>query len=95
MNEKLWKLLEMARADKKLRERIFATREEKDPAQALCVLATEMGFPITVGELFGEGEEYASNLLKSCNGGASYPLEGWEDSYDLFFASLEAMEEKM
>ena len=92
MNEKLWKLLEAARMDTALRERIFATREEKDPAQALCALATEMGFPITVGELFGEGEEYSSNLLKSCNGGASYPLEGWEDSYDLFFASLEAME---
>lgn len=49
------------------------------------------GFPITVGELFGEGEEYTSNLLKSCNGGASYPLDGWEDAYDLFFASLDAL----
>lgn len=57
----------------------------------LCTLATEKGFPITVGELFGEGEEYTSNLLKSCNGGASYPLDGWEDAYDLFFASLDAL----
>ena len=65
--------------------------KEADPALALCTLATEKGFPITVGELFGEGEEYTSNLLKSCNGGASYPLDGWEDAYDLFFASLDAL----
>ena len=91
MNENLWKLLEMAKADPALLAALEATRKEADPALALCTLATEKGFPITVGELFGEGGEYTSNLLKSCNGGASYPLDGWEDAYDLFFASLDAL----
>ena len=67
MNENLWKLLEMAKADPALLAALEATRKEADPALALCTLATEKGFPITVGELFGEGEEYTSNLLKSCN----------------------------
>ena len=91
MNENLWKLLEMAKADPALLAALEATRKEADPALALCTQATEKGFPINVGEVFGEGEEYTSNLLKSCNGGASYPLDGWEDAYDLFFASLDAL----
>ena len=92
MNENLWKLLEEAKQNEQLRQQLWQTKEEKDPALALCQLATARGYAVTVGELFAEGEEYTSNLLKSCNGGASYPLEGWEDSYDLFFASLAAMQ---
>ncbi len=68
---------------------LLDSRNAKDPVLAFCELATEQGFAITVGELFAEGEEYFSNLLKSCNGGATYPREGWDDSYEMFFASLE------
>ena len=50
MNENLWKLLEMAKADPALLAALEATRKEADPALALCTLATEKGFPITVGE---------------------------------------------
>ncbi len=89
MNEKLFQLLEKAKEDKILRQQLLDTREQKDPALAFCQLATENGFAITVGELFAEGEEYCSNLLKSCNGGATYPREGWDDCYEMFFASLE------
>ena len=92
MNESLWKLLEQAKTDFHLRQEIWETQNKADPALALCNLATEKGFPLTVGALFAEGEEYTSNLLKSCNVGASYPLDGWEDSYDLFFAALAALE---
>lgn len=93
MNEQLWKLMQKARTDMALRKRIWGTRQAADPAQALCALATEEGFALTVGELFAEGEEFCSNLLKSCNGGASDPIDGWQDAYDLFFASMEALEE--
>lgn len=93
MNEQLWKLLQKARADDALRQKIWATKNMEDPALALCRLATEEGFPLTVGALFAEGEEFCSNLLKSCNGGASDPIDGWQDAYDMFFASMEALEE--
>ena len=43
---------------------------------------------MTVGELFAMGQEYTDNLLKSVNGGAEYPMEGWEDTYELFLAAL-------
>ena len=89
MNEKLLELLEKAKQDQILKNMLLNTKKEKDPVLAFCELATQQGFPITVGELFAEGEEYCSNLLKSCNGGATYPREGWDDSYEMFFASLE------
>lgn len=73
MNENLWKLLEMAKADPALLAALEATRKEADPALALCTLATEKGFPITVGELFGEGEEYTSNLLKAATAAQVIP----------------------
>lgn len=69
MNENLWKLLEMAKADPALLAALEATRKEADPALALCTLATEKGFPITVGELFGEGEEYT--CLQICSKAAT------------------------
>lgn len=92
MNEQLWKLLQKAKDDDLLRQKIWATKANVDPALALCRLATEEGFPLAVGELFAEGEEFCSNLLKSCNGGASDPIDGWQDAYDIFFASMEALE---
>ena len=73
MNEKLFQLLEKAKQNETLRQMLLDTRNEKDPVLAFCELATEQGFAITVGELFAEGEEYFSNLLKSCNGVATYP----------------------
>ena len=89
MNQKLFELLEKAKQDKVLKQKLLDTKKEKDPTLAFCELATKEGFPITVGELFAEGEEYISNLLKSVNGGATYPREGWDDPYEMFFASLE------
>ena len=94
MNEQLWKLLQKARTDAALRQRIWETQKDDDPALALCLLAEAEGFPVSVGELFAEGEEFCSNLRKSCNGGASEPIEGWQDGYDIFFASMEALEKE-
>ena len=37
MNEQLYKLLQKAREDAELRKRIWAVKEAKDPALALCV----------------------------------------------------------
>ena len=55
---------------------------------AVGAAATEAGYPMEPGELFAAGQEYTDNLLKSCNGGAEYPIEGWEDSYEMFLAAL-------
>lgn len=87
--ESLARLSALARRDRELRERLLATRTAPDPMGAFCALATEAGCPITVGELFAVGQEYTDNLLKSTNGGATYPIEEWDDAYSQFFAGLE------
>ena len=88
MEEKLSELLNAARKDNALRMRLLATREAPDPLLAFCEEAGKAGIPITIGELAAIGEEYASNLHKSVNGGAEYPMEGWDDAYEMFLAAL-------
>ena len=80
-----------AREDAELRKRIWAVKEAKDPALALCELCTAEGFPLTVGGLFSEQEEFFCNLFRSCNGSAVQPLDGWDDPFDMFFAAMEGV----
>lgn len=89
MNDSLTGLLEKAKGDKKLKERIYATRKDKSPVKALCDLATAEGFPITAAELIYEGEESCAAMLRSVNGGGVEAPEGWDDMYELFFAALD------
>ncbi len=88
MEEILSRLLVAAREDESLRRRLLDTKNAKDPLAAFCEEAGKAGFSITVGELVAIGEEYASNLHKSVNGGAEYPMEGWDDAYEMFLAAL-------
>ena len=88
LNETLEALLTAARQDEALRQRLLQSRESRDPMTDFCAAATEAGYPMEPGELFAAGQEYTDNLLKSCNGGAEYPIEGWEDSYEMFLAAL-------
>lgn len=88
MEDQLTALLGYLRTDAEMKDRFIRSREDKDPVASFCTLAAECGFNMTPGELFAVGEEYTSNLLKSVNGGATYPFEGWDDWYEDFFASL-------
>ena len=91
MNDSLTMLLEKAKNNEELKKRIYATREDKSPVNALCVLATAEGFPITASELIYEGEESCAAMLRSVNGGGVEAPEGWDDMYELFFAALDYM----
>ena len=53
MNEQLYKLLQKAREDAELRKRIWAVKEAKDPALALCELCTAEGFPLLLKLPYG------------------------------------------
>lgn len=88
MNEKLIKILEEARHNQDIKEKFIKSKNAEDPMEEFCKVASSIGYDMTVGELFAIGEEYSSNLLKSCNGGAVYPMDEWSDWYDDFFASL-------
>ena len=88
MSGVLEQLLAAARKNEMLKKSLLDSKEADDPMADFCRKATDAGFPITIGDLFADGEEYTSNLLKSCNGGAEYPIDGWEDSYEMFLAAL-------
>ena len=66
-----------AKKDPELRKALFATRSEKNPVDAFCKKCQEEGYPI-----------YTMDLIQA--GGENSPtLEGEDDFYELFFATLE------
>lgn len=79
-----------AKRDPQIREALLATREEKNPVDAFCRKCQELGYPIYVMDLIQAGEEFYGNMRRSTNGGGenSPMLEGEDDFYELFMASL-------
>lgn len=73
-----------------IRERLLATREAKEPVEAFCKACQELGYPIYEMDLINAGEEFYATMRRSTNGGGenSPLLEGEDDFYELFFASL-------
>ena len=65
-----------AKKDPELRKALFATRSEKNPVDAFCKKCQEEGY---------------ASMRRSTNGGGenSPKLEGEDDFYELFFATLE------
>lgn len=89
MNDSLTLLLEKAKNDCALAEKIYATRENASPISALCALATAQGLPITAAELLFDGEETCAAMCRSVNGGGVETPNGWDDTYEMFFAALD------
>ncbi|MGN0314408.1 MAG: hypothetical protein ACI4EG_06415 [Fusicatenibacter sp.] len=89
--EMLDELLKRARMDAKLKEELLATRQEKNPLTAFCAKCRELGYPVYDMDLAMAGEEFYAAIKRSTNGGGenSPVLEGEDDFYELFFASLE------
>ncbi len=88
MNDSLDRLLKLALERPQLKKELLATQTADDPLDAFCKIATENGCPITVGEIFTLNQTLCDNLLKSTNGGATYPIEDWADAYEMFMSSL-------
>ena len=74
-----------------VKEKLLATREEKDPLSAFCKACRELGYEIYEMELLWAGEEFHAAKKRSTNGGGeNTPMLAFEDVfYELFFASLE------
>lgn len=89
--ELLDELKARALKDPAIRERLLFTRKEKNPMEAFCRTARELGYPIYEMDLINAGEEFYATMRRSTNGGGenSPMLEGEDDFYELFFASLE------
>ena len=88
MNDTLTALRERALRDADFRFALLSTRHAADPLSALCDFATENGFPLTLGDVISDGEEFSCNQTKSTNGGNPLPYDCFDDAYEMFFASL-------
>lgn len=88
--ELLDELQKRALSDETVRQRLLATRREPSPQEAFCREARALGYPIYLMELISVGEEFYAAMRRSTNGGGenSPMLEGEDDFYELFFASL-------
>lgn len=87
-NEILDSLLKAALNNDDIKQRLLNTKNQSDPMEAFCQEATRLGYPVSIGELFNLNEILWENLLKSTNGGATYPIEDWADAYEMFFSAL-------
>ena len=82
-------LWEQAKRGPKLREKLLASKNAKDPMDDFCQSAKQAGYDISVGELFALGQESSDNQCKSTNGGNPSPYASFEDAYENFISSLE------
>lgn len=89
--ELLDELQRKALAEPKIRQALLKTREAQHPVEAFCKKCQELGYPIYVMDLIQAGEEFYAQMKRSTNGGGenSPMLEGEDDFYELFFASLQ------
>lgn len=88
ISDALDKLLKEALNNPELKRSLLDTENADDPVAEFCRISTKAGIPISEGELFALNEIMLSNLLKSTNGGATYPIEDWADTYEQFLCSL-------
>lgn len=83
-------LQRQAKRDENLRQRLIATKKEKEPVPAFCKICRELGYEIYEMELILAGEEFHAAMKRSTNGGGenSPMIAGEDDFYELFLAAL-------
>lgn len=91
VSDMLEELLQRARTEEGLRAQLLETRKEENPLTAFCRKCRELGYEMYEIDLINEGEEMYAAMKRSTNGGGenSPMLDGEDDYYEMFFASLE------
>ena len=77
--------------DERLKYRFLKTKEEEDALGAFCRVCRELGYEIYPMDVIQAGDEFYATMKRSTNGGGenSPKLEGEDDLYEMFFASLD------
>lgn len=78
--------------DRNLREQFLQTRKTDDPLGEFCRVCRGLGYEIYPMDVIQAGDEFYATMKRSTNGGGenSPVLEGEDDLYEMFFASLES-----
>ncbi|WP_026508149.1 hypothetical protein [Butyrivibrio sp. MC2013] len=94
LSEKLTRLMDIAKKDAVVRERLLATEKSDNPLADFCAIAAEHELPISVMELINEGEEFYAEIKRSTNGGGenSPDLDAWNDEYSIFMMRLKDLQ---
>ena len=90
ITEMLDRLLDMAKHDAELKERLLKTRWSDNPVADFCNIASEMGLPMSVMDIINHGEEFYAEIKRSTNGGGenSPDLDYQNDEYSIFMMRL-------
>lgn len=86
--QELERLLNDAKNDRNLKDKLLKTRDSKNPVEDFCSLCQELGYDIKIGELMAIGQNSSDEKLRSVNGGGVNPIDGWDDAYEQFFMTL-------
>lgn len=77
--------------DEKVKEKLLATKAAADPLKEFCRVSRELGYELYEMDMIVAGEEFYASMRRSTNGGGenSPMLDGEDDFYELFFASIQ------
>ena len=89
IQQELDRLLSNAQKDADLKAKLIATKTAEDPVSQFCSLCQSLGYNVTIGELFACGQDMNDSKLRSVNGGGVNGIDGWDDTYEQFFLTLE------
>ncbi len=89
IQQELDKLLSDARKNEELRRKLIATKNSEDPVAEFCFFCQSLGYDVQIGELFACGQDMNDSKLRSVNGGGVNGIDGWDDTYEQFFLTLE------
>ena len=89
--EMLDELHNRAIRDEELKKRFLETRNSEDDLGEFCRVCRDLGYELYPMDIIQAGDEFYATMKRSTNGGGenSPVLEGEDDLYGMFFASLE------
>lgn len=89
IQQELDRLLNDARKNAELKSMLIKTKKAEDPVAEFCRLCRSLGYDVQIGELFACGQDMNDSKLRSVNGGGVNGIDGWDDTYEQFFLTLE------
>lgn len=89
--EMLDELQNRAIRDEELKKCFLETRNSEDDLGEFCRVCRDLGYELYPMDIIQAGDEFYATMKRSTNGGGenSPVLEGEDDLYGMFFASLE------